>query len=84
MLLVGFKSTYQKRFNQKMYLGKNLAVKVVHFCYRHASLKRERIFLWIAIFTTTKTIFMLQIKKKVKCNVGIKKKLQAYQTLRRK
>ena len=44
MLLVGFKSTYQKRFNQKNYLGKNLAVTVVYFCYGHTSLKREESF----------------------------------------
>ena len=41
MLFVGFKSTYQKRFNQKTYLGKNLAVTVAYFCYGHASLKRK-------------------------------------------
>ena len=50
MLLAAFKSTYQKRSNQKIYLGKNLAVTVAHFCYGQASLKRERIFHWIAIF----------------------------------
>ena len=50
MLLVDFKSTSQKRFNQKIYLGKSLTVTVAYFCYGHASLKRERIFHLIAIF----------------------------------
>ena len=63
MLLVGFKSTYQKRFNQKIYLAKNLAVTVVYFCYGHASLKGEGIFHWIAIFDTTKIIFVSVSKK---------------------
>ena len=58
MLLVGFKNTYQKRFNQKNYLEKNLAVTVINFWYGQASLKRERIFHRIAIFATTKIIFM--------------------------
>ena len=43
------KSTYQKRFNQNIYLGENLAGTVVIY-FGHASLKRERIFHWIAIF----------------------------------
>ena len=46
----GFQSTYQKRFNQKIYLEKDLAVAGVYFCYEHASLKREKIFHWIVIF----------------------------------
>ena len=63
MFFEGFKSTYQKRFNQKIYLGKSLEITVVYFCYGHASLKWERIFHWIAIFATTKTTFMSVNKK---------------------
>ena len=68
---MGFKSNYQKKFDQKIYLGKNAAVTVVYFCYGHPSLKREKIFHWIATFATTKTISCLQIKHKVKGNIGI-------------
>ena len=35
---------HQNKFNQKIYLGKNLAVTVIYFYYGHNSLKRERIF----------------------------------------
>ena len=41
---MGFKSDYQKKFDQKIYLGKNVAVTVVYFCYGHPSLKREKSF----------------------------------------
>ena len=50
MPLVGFKSIDQTSFNQKIYLGKNLAIKVVYFCNGHVSLQRERIFTWMAIY----------------------------------
>ena len=64
MLLVGFKSTFQKRFNQKIYLGKNLAVTVVCFCYGQTPpLKEKESFTEIAIFATTKTTFMSVNKK---------------------
>ena len=38
-----FSASYQNRFNQKIYLGKNLEVTIVHSCYGSTSLKRERI-----------------------------------------
>ena len=63
MLLMDFKSSCQKKSIQKIYLGKNLEVAVFYFCYGHTSLKRERIFHWIAIFATTITIFMSVNKK---------------------
>ena len=66
-------------FNQEIYLGKNLAVTVAYFCYGHASLKRERIFYWIAIFATTKTIF-ISIKKKLKVTEEYRK---SYKLIRR-
>ena len=72
MLLVGFKSAYQKRFNQKIYLWKNLAVTIVYFCFEHGPLNRERIFHWIAIFLSLlKLCSYLQIKNKVRGNMGI-------------
>ena len=60
---MGFKSSCQKRSVQKVCLGKNLEVAVVYICYGHTSLKRERIFHWIANFATTITIFMSVNKK---------------------
>ena len=69
---MGFKNAYQERFNQKIYLGNNLAVAVVYFCNGHTSLKKERIFHWISLFfATTNTIFMSVNKNKVKDNIGI-------------
>ena len=50
ILFVVFKRTSQKISNQKYYLGENLAVTLVYFCFRHASLKRKKIFYWIAFF----------------------------------
>ena len=68
----GFKSAYQKRFNQKIYLWKNLAVTIVYFCFEHGPLNRERIFHWIAIFLSLlKLCSYLQIKNKVRGNMGI-------------
>ena len=44
---------HQNRFNQKVYLGKNLVVAIVYFWHGHTSLKIERNFFKKTIFTTT-------------------------------
>ena len=72
--LEGFKSTSQKKFNQKIYLGENVAATVVYFCYGHTSLKRERILLNIHFLPLPKLyihIFMPVIQNKVRGNRGI-------------
>ena len=58
-----FKKNLSKKFNQKIYLGKNLPVAVIYLGYGHTSLKRETIFDRIAIFATTKTTLMSVNKK---------------------
>ena len=60
---MGFKSIYQKNFNQKINLGKNVAVAVVYFCYRNASLRRERISPNKSFLATAKPIYMSVNKK---------------------
>ena len=42
-LTCGFQK-YQNRFNQKIYIGKNLAGTIVYFFYGQISLKKERTF----------------------------------------
>ena len=40
---MGFKSTYQKKFNQKIHLWKNVAVTAVYFCYENVSKNRKNL-----------------------------------------
>ena len=59
----GLKVFIKKRFNQKKLFREKSGGAVVYFNIGHTSLKRERIFHWIAIFATTKTIVMSVNKK---------------------
>ena len=45
-----FQKYLSKKFNQKFYLGENMVATVDYFCYGHASVKRDTIFHWTAIF----------------------------------
>ena len=62
MVPVGFKSI-EKKINQKICLGKNLAVAIVYFCYWHQKKKKKNLSLDNHFFATTKTMFMAVNRK---------------------